>query len=108
MPACPEEQSTMIDARFGRRPQNTQSRPARRSLQWLRSIECLESRIALSHSASYNLAGGAISVIGTTAALTAHAAPDGFGDLARIGRHPVIHTSVAQTGHAAPYGFGDL
>ena len=98
----------MIDARFGRRPQNTQSRPARRSLQWLRSIECLESRIALAFSASYSMVGVALSGIGTTAAQTRHFATDGFGDLARIGRHPVIHTSVAQTGHAAPYGFGDL
>jgi hypothetical protein len=43
----------------------------------------LQSRIGL---ASSGLAGGALSVIGTAAVQTGHVTPDGFGDLARIGR----------------------
>jgi hypothetical protein len=108
MPAGPEEESAMIDPRFGRRPRDPRSRPARRGPWWLEGIECLESRIALAFSASYSLAGGAVSVIGTTAAQAGHLTTDGFGDLAPIGRLPVIGTTVAQTGHLMTDGFGDL
>jgi hypothetical protein len=108
MPACPEEQSAMINPRFVRRPRDPRSQPARRSLRWHGAIECLESRIALSFSASYSLVGSAVSAISTNAAQTAHAAPYSFGDLAPTGRLPVIGTTVAQPGHAAPEGFGDL
>jgi hypothetical protein len=108
MPAGPEEESAMIDPPFGRRPRDSRSRPARRSPRWLGGIECLESRIALAFSASYSLAGGALSAIGTTAAQTGRFATDGFGDLVRIARHPVIGTTVGQTGHLMTDGFGDL
>jgi hypothetical protein len=103
--AGPEEESAMIDPRFGRRPRDPRSRPARRSPRWLGGIECLESRIAL---ASSSLAGGALSVIGTTADQTGHYAPDGFGDLARIGHLPVIGISAPGAGHLVTRGYGDL
>jgi hypothetical protein len=98
----------MTDPRFGRRPRDPRSRPARRSLRWLGGVECLESRIALAVSASYSLAGGALSVIGTTAAQTGRFATDGFGDLARNGHLPVIGIGAPGAGHLAPHGFGDL
>jgi hypothetical protein len=108
MLAGPEEESAMIDPRFGRRPRDPRSRPARRSPRWLGGIECLESRIALSFSASYNLAGGALSAIGTTAAQTGHFATDGYGDLVRIGSLPVIGIGAHGAGQHATDGFGDL
>jgi hypothetical protein len=108
MPAGPEEQFAMIDSRFSRRPRDPRSRPARRILRWLGGIECLESRIALAFSASHSLAGGALSIIGTTAAQTGRFPTDGFGDLVRIARLPAIGTTVGQTGHLMTDGFGDL
>jgi hypothetical protein len=108
MPAGPQEESAMIDPRFGRRARDPRSRPARRSPRWLGDIESLESRIGLAVSTSYGLAGSALSAIGTTAAQKGHVATDGFGDLARIGRLPVIGITVAQTGHLMTDGFGDL
>jgi hypothetical protein len=106
--AGPEEESAMIDPRFGRRPRDPRSRPARRSPRWIGGFECLESRIALAVSASYSLASSAHLVIGTTVAQTGHFATNGFGDLARLGRLPVIGINAPRAGHVATDGFGDL
>jgi len=67
----------------------------------------VQSRIPLASSASVSLASGGLAVIGTANAQTGHSAPDGLGNLARIGRPPSSASTPLATGYLATHGFGD-